>query len=63
MYIRDSTDPDTEESEGELPPMKSYLEKAKQLHATTMETATVAHARDTGWGLSQIMRRKSGQLV
>lgn len=63
MYIRDSTDPDTEESEDELPPMKSYLDKARELHAAAMETVSVAHARHTGWVLSQIRQRKSGQLV
>lgn len=62
MYIRSNTDPDTEESEDELPAMKSYLEKARQHHADTMETVSVAKARDTAWGLSRTWQIKSGQL-
>lgn len=47
MYIRDSTDPDSEDSEDELPPLKSYLDKARQHHADTMATISITNARDT----------------
>ncbi|KAB5555606.1 hypothetical protein PHYPO_G00036100 [Pangasianodon hypophthalmus] len=59
VYIRDSTDPDSEDSEDELPPMKSYLDKARQHHADTMATISVANARDTAWGISRKGQRKT----
>ncbi|XP_046709282.1 FERM domain-containing protein 6 isoform X2 [Silurus meridionalis] len=34
MYIKDSTDPDSEESENELPSIKCYLDKTRQNQAT-----------------------------
>ncbi|XP_017338132.1 FERM domain-containing protein 1 isoform X1 [Ictalurus punctatus] len=59
VYIRDSTDPESEESEDELPPIKSYLDKARQRHADTMATITLADDRDTAWGSSRKGQKKT----
>ncbi|KAF4085044.1 hypothetical protein AMELA_G00112860 [Ameiurus melas] len=59
VHIRDSTDPESEESEDELPPIKSYLDKARQQHADTMATITLADARDTAWRSSRKGQRKT----
>ncbi|KAG7325057.1 hypothetical protein KOW79_011373 [Hemibagrus wyckioides] len=52
VYIRDSTDPDSEDSEDELPPLKMYLDKARQHHADTMATVSITNARDTARGIT-----------
>ncbi|XP_060795927.1 FERM domain-containing protein 6 [Neoarius graeffei] len=59
VYIRDSTDPDSEESEDELPPMKSYLDKARQHDVEPLVTVSVTNARDAAWGTSQKVQRKT----
>ncbi|XP_060746183.1 FERM domain-containing protein 6 [Tachysurus vachellii] len=50
VYVRDNSDPDSEDSEDELPSLKTYLDKARQHHADSLANISVGN---TAWEISQ----------
>lgn len=67
VYIRDSTDPDSEDSEDELPPLKSYLDKARQHNADTISITNARHTAREITGKMQtgqsFHKHRNGEVV